>query len=74
MAYFAGKTPRINVIKPQGTYLVWLDCRAMGLDDMALRNFLRGKARVGLDDGFLFGVGGSGFQRMNIACPRTVLE
>ncbi|MFC1905177.1 MalY/PatB family protein [Chloroflexota bacterium] len=74
ISYFAEKIPRINVIKPQGTYLVWLDCRALCLDDVDLRNFMRGKARVGLDDGFLFGNGGSGFQRMNIACPRTVLE
>lgn len=74
ISYFAKRIPKINVIKPQGTYLVWLDCRALGLDDMALRNFMRCKARVGLDDGFLFGVGGSGFQRMNIACPRAILE
>ncbi|MFC1893950.1 MalY/PatB family protein [Chloroflexota bacterium] len=74
MTYFAEKIPIISIIKPQGTYLVWLDCRALGLDDMALRKFMRVKARVGLDDGFLFGAGGSGFQRMNIACPRTVLE
>ena len=60
--------------KPQATYLLWLDCRALGLDDMTLRDFMRQKARVGLDDGFLFGAGGSGFQRMNIACPRGILE
>ncbi len=74
MNYFGERIPRINVIKPQGTYLVWLDCRALGLDDMALREFMRNKARVGLADGFLFGTGGSGFQRMNIACPKSILE
>jgi len=72
--YFAEKIPKISVIKPQGTYLIWLDCRALGLDDMTLRSFMREKAKVGLDDGFLFGAGGSGFQRMNIACPRAILE
>jgi cystathionine beta-lyase len=72
--YFTEKIPKISVIKPQGTYLIWLDCRALGLDDMALRSFMREKARVGLDDGFLFGAGGPGFQRMNIACPRAILE
>lgn len=51
-----------------GHYLLWLDRRALGLDDMTLRHFMREKARVGLDDGFLFGAGSSGFQRMNIAC------
>lgn len=74
MKYFAHRISRIKVIKPQGTYLVWLDCRDLGLDDMALRSFMRSKAKVGLDDGFLFGAGGSGFQRMNIACPRSILE
>ncbi|MCR4393657.1 MAG: pyridoxal phosphate-dependent aminotransferase [Dehalococcoidales bacterium] len=72
--YFEKKIPEIKVIKPQGTYLVWLDCRGLGFDDMGLRAFMREKARLGLDDGFLFGPGGSGFQRMNIACPRSILE
>ena len=74
LACFTEKIPRIRVIRPQGTYLIWLDCRALGLDDMALRSFMREKARVGLDDGVLFGAGGSGFQRMNIACPRAILS
>jgi len=74
LEYFAEKIPRVTVIKPQATYLLWLDCRELGLDDMTLRNFMREKAKVGLDDGFLFGAGGSGFQRMNIACPRGILE
>jgi cystathionine beta-lyase len=72
--YFAEKIPKISVIKPQGTYLVWLDCRALGMDDKALSSFIREKAKVGLDDGFLFGAGGSGYQRMNIACPRSILQ
>jgi cysteine-S-conjugate beta-lyase len=74
LKYFAGKIPRIKAIKPQGTYLLWLDCRGLDLDDAALRIFMREKAMVGFDDGFLFGAGGSGFQRMNIACPRSILE
>ena len=72
--YFEKNISRIKIIRPQGTYLLWLDCRALGLDDMTLRKFMREKARIGLDDGFLFGSGGSGFQRMNIACPRSILE
>jgi cystathionine beta-lyase len=72
--YIKKKFPRIKVSPPQGTYLLWLDCRALGLDDTALRKFMREQARVGLDDGFLFGEGGSGFQRMNIACPRSILR
>ena len=71
--YFGQRIPRIKVIPPQGTYLIWLDCRGLKLDNLALRKFMRETARVGLDDGFLFGKGGDGFQRMNIACPRSIL-
>jgi cysteine-S-conjugate beta-lyase len=72
--YFTSKIPRIKVIPPHGTYLVWLDCRQLKLDDQALVKFLREDARVGLDDGPVFGSGGTGFQRMNIACPRPLLQ
>jgi cystathionine beta-lyase len=71
--YFTRRISRIKVIQPQGTYLVWLDCRGLGLDNPSLRSFMREKAKVGLDDGFLFGAAGSGFERMNIACPRPIL-
>jgi cystathionine beta-lyase len=74
MEFFTKRIPKIKVIKPQGTYLVWLDCRKLGMDDVTLSKFMREKARVGFDDGFLFGAGGSGFQRMNIACPRAILN
>ena len=73
MAYFEQKISKIEVIKPEGTYLVWLDCRKLGLCDAELRSFMRKKARVGLDDGYLFGPAGAGFQRINIACPRSTL-
>jgi cysteine-S-conjugate beta-lyase len=73
MEYFSKRIPKIKVIKPQGTYLVWLDCRKLGMDNQALKSFMSDKARVGFDDGFLFGAAGSGFERMNIACPRTIL-
>ena len=71
--YFQNHIPEIKVIQPEGTYLVWLDCRKLGLDDMALRKFMREKAKIGMDDGYLFGPSGTGFQRMNIACPRETL-
>jgi cysteine-S-conjugate beta-lyase len=64
----------ITLIEPQGTYLVWLDCRQLNLNDNDLESFMINKARIGLDQGILFGEGGSGFSRMNIACPRTVLQ
>jgi cystathionine beta-lyase len=72
--YFKEKIPKISVIKPQATYLLWLDCRGLGLDDQALSSFMKEKAKVGMNDGFIFGAGGSGFQRMNIACPRSILK
>ena len=72
--YFKVNIPQITPIRPQATYLLWLDCHKLELDDMNLRDFIRSQAKLGLDDGFLFGKGGSGFQRMNIACPRSVLE
>ena len=71
--FFQSKIPKIKVIRPQGTYLVWLDCRSLGLDKKQLREFFCG-AGVGLDDGWRFGPGGEGFMRMNIACPRATLE
>ena len=71
--YFEKEIPEITVIKPEGTYLVWLDCRRLGMEPVALKAFFRGKAKVGLDDGYLFGPGGAGFQRINIACPRATL-
>ncbi len=72
--YFKKNIPKIKVVRPEGTYLVWLDCRALGMDNMTLRNFMREKAKVGFDDGFLFGPGGAGFERINIACPRAILD
>ncbi len=72
--FIGSNIPGIKVIQPQGTYLVWLDCRGLKLDDAALKKFMIEKARIGLDDGYVFGQGGSGFERMNIACPRSLLE
>jgi len=46
----------------------------LGLNPMNLRAIMREKARVGIDDGFLFGSSGDGFQRINVACPRSILE
>jgi cysteine-S-conjugate beta-lyase len=58
---------------PEGTYLIWLDCRELGLDDAALKQFFIQQAGVGLSPGKLFGEAGSGFMRMNIAAPRSLI-
>lgn len=74
MDYTMSKIKGITVIQPQGTYLIWLDCRELGMDNQALKCFMEEKARVGMEDGFIFGEAGSGFMRMNIATPRPLLE
>jgi cysteine-S-conjugate beta-lyase len=74
ISYVENRIPRIKVIRPQGTYLIWLDCRELNMDDEGLKTFMRSKARVGFDDGYFFGREGSGFERINIACPRAILE
>ncbi len=65
--------PGIRVIPPQATYLIWLDCRQMGLSRNALHSFMIHQAGLGLNDGPQFGIEGEGFQRINIACPRPIL-
>jgi len=72
--YIATQIPQINMIRPQGTYLVWLDCRKLNLSPEELNDFITHKAKLWLVDGPAFGIGGTGFQRVNIACPREVLQ
>jgi len=71
--YVAHHIPRISVVRPEGTYLAWLDCRGLGLDKWALKHLMLNEARVFLDEGFIFGPEGEGFERINIACPRSIL-
>ncbi|HET6587205.1 MAG TPA: PatB family C-S lyase [Oleiagrimonas sp.] len=61
----------IRVTSPQAGYLMWLDCRALGMDDAELRRFFIERCRLGLNPGVDFGAGGSGFMRLNIASPRA---
>lgn len=68
------RIPRIKLVEPEGTYLVWLDCSELGLDDEKLEDFIIHEAGLWLDPGTMFGAGGEGFQRINIACPRSILE
>jgi cystathionine beta-lyase len=74
MDFMAQEIPGIKPIRPEGTYLIWLDCRDLGMTPEALKAFMIGQARVGLNEGSMFGTGGAGFQRLNIACPRSVLH
>jgi cystathionine beta-lyase len=72
-SYVRERIPHIQVVRPEGTYLVWLDCRKLGLDQAGLKQLMREQARVYLDEGDLFGAEGEGFERINIACPRSIL-
>jgi len=73
LTLFEKDLPEIRVIQPQGTYLVWFDCRSLGLGKQQLRDLFLNQARVFLDEGSLFGPEGDGFQRINIACPQSLL-
>lgn len=74
MAFFRRELPEIKVIDPQAGYLLWLDCRALGLDDQALMRLFVDGAGVGLNAGLRFGQQGSGFMRMNIASPIATIN
>jgi len=66
--------PKIKPVPPEATYMIWLDCRAMGMTGEALQRFFVDRAGVGMNEGSRFGPGGEGFMRMNLACPRSVVE
>ena len=74
LADFLGEnTPDIRLVQPEGTYLMWLDCRAMGMEQEALTHFFTWQAGVAMNAGDWFGPEGTGFVRMNLACPRQTL-
>lgn len=72
--FLAENIPEITMRKPESTYLLWLDCRRLGLKGDELPHFMVEEAGVGMNDGRGFGVEGEGFMRMNIACPRATVE
>lgn len=73
-SYIAERIPSLTVIPPEGTYLVWVDMRSLGLDNPGLQRLMRRQARLAVIDGYAFGPGGEGFQRFNLACPRSVVR
>lgn len=66
--------PKIKLVEPEGTYLVWLDFRELKLTEKELEHFVLEDARLWLDSGAIFGAVGEGFERINIACPRKILK
>lgn len=72
--FFAINFPNCYVLPLEGTYLPWVDFRPLGIEAKELDRIIKEEAKVGLDDGAMFGESGAGFQRINIACPREILK
>lgn len=68
------RIPKVKMLEPEGTYLVWVDFRALGLSNRELEDLIIHKAGLWLDSGAIFGAAGEGFQRINVACPRVTLQ
>lgn len=72
--YLEENLPVLKMTKPEGTYLVWIDFKGLGLSDEELEDLIINKAGLWLDSGLVFGKAGKGFQRINVACPRKTLQ
>lgn len=71
--FITSELPEVKFRRPEGTYLAWLDFSGYGFTTEELQNRMKNKAGVALDDGYIFGDGGEPCQRINFACPRSVL-
>lgn len=72
--YLKEHLPEIRLVEPEGTYLIWLDFRGLGMTGQEREELIVKKARLWLDSGAMFGADGEGFERINIACPRATLQ
>jgi cystathionine beta-lyase len=72
--YLKANIPAIKPLRPQATFLVWLDCRDLNLNHKGLIDLFVNKARLALNDGETFGPGGEGFMRLNVGAPRAILS
>ena len=72
--FLATHLPRVKVMTPEDTFLVWLDFREYDMDDLQLSEFLVREAGIALNNGACYGLGGDGWQRINIGCPRSLLK
>ncbi|MBQ1222149.1 MAG: cystathionine beta-lyase, partial [Alistipes sp.] len=73
-AFIAEKMPLLKMIRPQASFLVFLDCRELNLSPQELQTFFTDKAHLALNEGSTFGDEGAGFMRMNVGCPRSTLR
>ena len=72
--FFQENALPVSLVEPEGTFLVWLDFRKLGLDPKALGKFLAHEAKIALSPGYWFGREGAGFARMTIGCPRATIQ
>ncbi|MFO7660403.1 MAG: aminotransferase class I/II-fold pyridoxal phosphate-dependent enzyme, partial [Candidatus Cloacimonadaceae bacterium] len=74
ISFFNDNLLNLSVIKPEGTFLAWIDFRKTGLSDEELQSVIVNKAGLALSPGIMYGTAGSGFMRLNFGLPRSVLE
>ena len=72
--FFSKHLPKARVMRPEATFLVWIDFTEYGMDEKELFRFIVEEAKVGLNNGDRFGTGGNGWMRLNIGCPASVLK
>ena len=66
--------PMVKMMEPDASYLVWMDFRALNVDSVALHDLLLKQGKIWLEEGYIFGTAGNGFERFNLACPRARVE
>lgn len=73
ISYLSNHLPALVPVRSEGTYLLWLDCRALGLDSKELKQLMYKEAKIAFNEGSIYGREGEGFLRINLACPRDLL-
>lgn len=73
ISYLSNHLPALVPVRSEGTYLLWLDCRALGLDSKELKQLMYKEAQIAFNEGSIYGREGEGFLRINLACPRDLL-
>ena len=73
-SFVESELPGVDLVRPEGTYLAWLDFRKVESDEKKLEAIMQKRSKIALDEGYIFGSGGAGFERINFACPRSLLE
>jgi len=74
IAYLKKHLPVVKPMRPEATYLLWVDCRSLGLETNDLKNLMFEEAKVAFSEGSVFGLEGQGHVRINLACPRSLLH